>query len=288
MPTPTRCASARHHRHLGARLQRNVREVAQQRGILVADAEHALDIGYAEKLGVKVNALFVSQPDNGEQALEITDHLVRSGAFSLIVIDSVAALTPRAEIEGDMGDNHVGLQARLMSQAMRKLTAAAARTGTAIVFINQIRLKIGVTFGSPETTTGGQALKFYSSVRLDIRRIGAVKQGEAVIGNRTRIKVVKNKLAPPFRQAEVEIRFGEGICRWTDLLDKGLELDLVERNGSWLKYGGESMGQGRESARTWLQEHPASAELLRGQVMVLAGLGGAAASDGSDGEDGAE
>jgi len=247
---------------------------AQQAGGLCAfiDAEHALDISYAEKLGVDVGALYVSQPDHGEQALEIADHLVRSGAFALIVVDSVAALTPRSEIEGDMGDNHVGLHARLMSQAMRKLTAAAARTGTSAVFINQIRMKIGVTFGSPETTTGGQALKFYSSVRLDIRRIGSIKQADAVIGNKTRIKVVKNKLAPPFRQAEVEIRFGDGICPRVDLINKGLELDLLTRRGSWLSWGDTRLGQGFEAARAWLAEHPDEMAKLRAEVLTIAGL----------------
>ncbi len=236
------------------------------------DAEHALDITYAQKLGVDLSTLYVSQPDCGEQALEITDNLVRSGAFDLIVIDSVAALTPRSEIEGDMGDNHLGLQARLMSQAMRKLTAAANRTGTAIVFINQIRMKIGVTFGSPETTTGGQALKFYSSVRLDIRRIGSIKQGDDVIGNKTRIKVVKNKLAPPFGRAEVEIRFGEGICPWIDLLQKGLDLELIDQRGSWFSYGDQKLGQGREAARAWLRENPEVSAALREQILQMAGL----------------
>ena len=236
------------------------------------DAEHALDITYAQNLGVNLASLYVSQPDCGEQALEITDNLVRSGAFDLIVIDSVAALTPRSEIEGDMGDNHLGLQARLMSQAMRKLTAAASRTGTAIVFINQIRMKIGVTFGSPETTTGGQALKFYSSVRLDIRRIGSIKQGEEIIGNKTRIKVVKNKLAPPFGRAEVEIRFGEGICPWVDLLQKGLDLELIEQRGSWFSFGDQKLGQGREAARIWLRENPDTSSAIRAQILRLAGL----------------
>ncbi len=237
------------------------------------DAEHALDISYAQNLGVDLATLYVSQPDCGEQALEITDNLVRSGAFDLIVIDSVAALTPRSEIEGDMGDNHLGLQARLMSQAMRKLTAAANRTGTAIVFINQIRMKIGVTFGSPETTTGGQALKFYSSVRLDIRRIGSIKQGDEVIGNKTRVKVVKNKLAPPFGQAEVEIRFGEGICPWVDLLQKGLDLEVIEQRGSWFSFGEQKLGQGREAARLWLRDNPETSTALRTQILQLAGLG---------------
>ena len=254
---------------------------AQKAGGICAfiDAEHALDVTYAEKLGVDVGALYVSQPDCGEQALEIADHLVRSGAFDLIVVDSVAALTPRSEIEGDMGDNHVGLHARLMSQAMRKLTAAAARTGTSCVFINQIRMKIGVTFGSPETTTGGQALKFYSSVRLDIRRIGSIKQGDERIGNRTRIKVVKNKLAPPFRQAEVEIRFGEGICPRCDLLDQGLTLDVLERKGSWIRWGKETLGQGREAAREWLAQNPERMDELRTQVLGLLGLAVAPVAD---------
>ena len=254
---------------------------AQKAGGICAfiDAEHALDVTYAEKLGVDVGALYVSQPDCGEQALEIADHLVRSGAFDLIVVDSVAALTPRSEIEGDMGDNHVGLHARLMSQAMRKLTAAAARTGTSVCFINQIRMKIGVTFGSPETTTGGQALKFYSSVRLDIRRIGSIKQGEERIGNRTRIKVVKNKLAPPFRQAEVEIRFGEGICPRCDLLDQGLTLDVLERKGSWVRWGKETLGQGREAAREWLAQNPERMDELRTQVLGLLGLAVAPVAD---------
>jgi len=236
------------------------------------DAEHALDIHYAQKLGVDVGSLYVSQPDCGEQALEIADNLVRSGAFDLIVVDSVAALTPRSEIEGDMGDNHLGLHARLMSQAMRKLTAAANRTGTAIVFINQIRMKIGVTFGSPETTTGGQALKFYSSVRLDIRRIGSIKQGDQFIGNKTRVKVVKNKLAPPFGQAEVEIRFGEGICPWSDLLNRALELELIEQRGSWFSFGDEKLGQGREAARVWLREHPDVSAQIRARILAMAGL----------------
>jgi len=236
------------------------------------DAEHALDIHYAQKLGVDVGSLYVSQPDCGEQALEIADNLVRSGAFDLIVVDSVAALTPRSEIEGDMGDNHLGLHARLMSQAMRKLTAAANRTGTAIVFINQIRMKIGVTFGSPETTTGGQALKFYSSVRLDIRRIGSIKQGDQFIGNKTRVKVVKNKLAPPFGQAEVEIRFGEGICPWSDLLNRALELELIEQRGSWFSFGDEKLGQGREAARVWLREHADVSAQIRARILAMAGL----------------
>jgi recombination protein RecA len=235
------------------------------------DAEHALDVTYASKLGVDVPALLVSQPDSGEQALEITDTLVRSGGIDLVVVDSVAALTPRSEIEGDMGDNHVGLHARLMSQAMRKLTSGAARTGTSIVFINQLRMKIGVTFGSPEVTTGGQALKFYSTVRIDIRRIGAIKHGDEMVGNRTRVKVVKNKVAPPFRFAEVEIRFGVGICPWLDLLDRALTLGLVSRSGSWLTWG-EVRVQGRDSMRSWMLENRDEAEKLKLAVLERLGL----------------
>jgi recombination protein RecA len=241
------------------------------------DAEHALDVSYAQKLGVDVSKLLVSQPDSGEQALEIADVLVRSGAVDLIVVDSVAALTPRSEIEGDMGDAHVGLQARLMSQALRKLTAAAARSGTAVVFINQLRMKIGVTFGSPETTTGGQALKFYSSVRIDIRRIGSIKQGDQTVGNRTRIKVVKNKVAPPFRQAEVEIRFGEGICPYLDLIEQGTRLGLVQRSGSWLTVAGERV-QGREAAKSLLRDKPELFAALRAEVLALVGLDAGAAA----------
>ena len=235
------------------------------------DAEHALDVTYADQLGVDVPALLVSQPDSGEQALEITDTLVRSGAIDLVVIDSVAALTPKSEIEGEMGDSHVGLQARLMSQAMRKLTAAAARSGTSIVFINQLRMKIGVMFGSPETTTGGQALKFYSTVRIDIRRIGAIKLGDKVVGNRTRIKVVKNKVAPPFRQAEVEIRFGVGICPHLDLLDRAIELGLVTRSGSWLAWG-KVRQQGRDAMRDWLKENPDEGGQLKAATLERLGM----------------
>src|ERR1700731_3499649 len=212
------------------------------------DAEHALDPVYAEKLGVKVNDLLVSQPDTGEQALEITDMLVRSGAVDVVVIDSVAALVPKAEIEGEMGDQHMGLQARLMSQALRKLTAVVARNGATVIFINQIRMKIGVVFGNPETTTGGNALKFYSSVRLDIRRIGAVKDGEQMVGNRTRVKVVKNKMAPPFREAEFDILYGVGISRPHELLDLAVERNLIEKSGAWFEIGGERIGPGREKA----------------------------------------
>ncbi len=236
------------------------------------DAEHALDVTYASKLGVDVPALLVSQPDHGEQALEITDTLVRSGGVELVVIDSVAALTPRSEVEGDMGDNHVGLQARLMSQAMRKLTAAAARTGTAIVFINQLRMKIGTMFGSPETTTGGRALKFYSTVRIDIRRIGSIKDKDEVVGNKTKIRIQKNKLAPPFRYAEVELRFGAGICPVLDLLEKAIELGLVTRAGSWLTLGKQRQ-QGRDAMRKWLIENPEPAGELRSKVLERLGIG---------------
>jgi recombination protein RecA len=223
------------------------------------DAEHALDPTYAEKLGVNVDDLLVSQPDTGEQALEITDMLVRSGAVDVIVIDSVAALTPKAEIEGEMGDSHVGLQARLMSQALRKLTANIKRTNVLVVFINQIRMKIGVMFGSPETTTGGNALKFYSSVRLDIRRIGALKKGDEVIGNQTRVKVVKNKVAPPFRKAEFEIMYGTGISREGEIIDMGVQEGLVDKSGSWYSYKGDRIGQGKENVRQYLIDNPETA-----------------------------
>jgi len=220
------------------------------------DAEHALDPNYAEKLGVNVDELLVSQPDTGEQALEITDMLVRSGAVDVIVIDSVAALTPKAEIEGEMGDSHMGLQARLMSQALRKLTGNIKRSNTMVIFINQIRMKIGVMFGSPETTTGGNALKFYASVRLDIRRIGAIKKGDEVIGNQTRVKVVKNKIAPPFRQAEFEILYGEGISREGELIDHGVEQGIIDKAGSWYSYGSDRIGQGKENVRVYLKSNP--------------------------------
>ncbi len=223
------------------------------------DAEHALDPLYAERLGVDVDELLVSQPDTGEQALEITDMLVRSSAVDVIVIDSVAALTPRAEIEGDMGDSHMGLQARLMSQALRKLTGNIKRSNTLVIFINQIRMKIGVMFGSPETTTGGNALKFYSSVRLDIRRIGSIKRGDEVIGNETRVKVVKNKVAPPFKKAEFEILYNEGISREAELITLGVEYDLVEKAGAWYSYNGDRIGQGKDNVRNFLKENPAIA-----------------------------
>jgi recombination protein RecA len=219
------------------------------------DAEHALDTQYAAKLGVNVQELLISQPDTGEQALEITDMLVRSGSVDIVVIDSVAALTPRAEIEGDMGDSHMGLQARLMSQALRKLTGNIKKTNTLVIFINQIRMKIGVMFGNPETTTGGNALKFYSSVRLDIRRIGAVKEGEEVVGNETRVKVVKNKVAPPFKQAEFQIMYGEGINTEGEILELGQKLELVEKSGSWYSHNGEKIGQGKVNASKFLKEN---------------------------------
>ena len=220
------------------------------------DAEHALDPVYAEKLGVDIDELLVSQPDTGEQALEITDMLVRSGAVDIVVVDSVAALTPKAEIEGDMGDSHMGLQARLMSQALRKLTGNIKRSNTLVIFINQIRMKIGVMFGSPETTTGGNALKFYSSVRLDIRRIGAIKKGDEIVGNETKVKVVKNKVSPPFKLANFEILYGEGISREGELIDLGVEHKLIEKAGAWYSYNGDKIGQGKDKARTFLKENP--------------------------------
>ena len=230
------------------------------------DAEHALDPGYAEKLGVNVEDLLVSQPDTGEQGLEITDMLVRSGAIDMVVVDSVAALTPKAEIEGDMGDTHVGLQARLMSQALRKLTGNINRSNCMVVFINQIRMKIGVMFGSPETTTGGNALKFYASVRLDIRRIGALKKGDEVVGNQTRVKVVKNKMAPPFKQAEFEILYGEGISREGELIDLGVKFNFVDKSGAWYSYQGDRIGQGKENVRQFLKDNPDMADAIEKQI----------------------
>ncbi|HVC00927.1 MAG TPA: recombinase RecA [Steroidobacteraceae bacterium] len=230
------------------------------------DAEHALDPVYAEKLGVKVNDLLVSQPDTGEQALEITDMLVRSGAIDVVVVDSVAALTPKAEIEGEMGDQHMGLQARLMSQALRKLTGNIKRSNTIVIFINQIRMKIGVMFGNPETTTGGNALKFYSSVRMDIRRIGAIKNGEEVVGSMTRVKVVKNKVAPPFRETEFEIMYGTGISKEGELIELGVVHNMIEKSGSWYSYKGERIGQGKENARAFLQQHQEIADDLERQI----------------------
>ena len=219
------------------------------------DAEHALDVGYAENLGVKVNELLISQPDTGEQALEITDMLVRSGAIDLIVIDSVAALTPKAEIEGEMGDQHMGLQARLMSQALRKLTGNIRRSNTLVIFINQIRMKIGVVFGNPETTTGGNALKFYASVRLDIRRTGAVKKGDEILGNETRVKVVKNKVAPPFKQADFEILYGQGVSKLGELIEFGVKIGAIDKSGAWYSYQGTRIGQGKENVRQYLEEN---------------------------------
>jgi recombination protein RecA len=234
-----------------------VAEAQKQDGIAAfIDAEHALDTAYAKKLGVNCDDLLVAQPDTGEQALEIADMLVRSGAIDVLVIDSVAALVPRAEIEGEMGDSHMGLQARLMSQAMRKLTGTISKTMTSIIFINQIRMKIGVMFGNPETTTGGNALKFYSSVRLDIRRIGSIKDGQEVVGNRTRVRVVKNKMAPPFTDAEFDIMYGEGISKPGDLIDVGVEAGIIEKSGSWYSHGGERIGQGRENVKKFLKDNP--------------------------------
>jgi len=236
------------------------------------DAEHALDIGYAERLGVKVDDLLVSQPDYGEQALEIVEILIRSGAVDVIVVDSVAALVPKAEIDGNAGDSHVGLQARLMSQAMRKLTGVLKRTNTAIIFINQIRMKIGVMFGNPETTTGGNALKFYSSLRLDIRRQAAIKDGQEVIGNRTKVKVVKNKMAPPFKETEFDIIYGEGASKVGDLLDLATAQDIVEKSGAWYSYNGERIGQGRENSKLFLKEHPEMCDDLERKVRLGYGL----------------
>jgi len=248
---------------------------AQKQGGVVAyvDAEHALDVSYARKLGVRTDDLLISQPDTGEQALEIADMLVRSGGIDVLVIDSVAALVPRAEIEGEMGDSHMGLQARLMSQALRKLTGTINRSKTLVIFINQIRMKIGVMFGNPETTTGGNALKFYSTVRLDIRRIQAIKDGESVVGNRTRVKVVKNKLAPPFKEVEFDILYGEGISKEGDLLDIAVQHNLVEKSGTWFAYKDERMGQGRDNAIKWLKARPEVINTLRGDVLAKVGIG---------------
>ncbi len=250
-----------------------VAEIQRDGGVAAfVDAEHALDVGYARRLGVKVEDLLVSQPDTGEQGLEIVDVLLRSGAIDLVVVDSVAALTPRAEIEGEMGDHHMGLQARLMSQALRKLTATVAKSNATIIFINQIRMKIGVMFGNPETTTGGNALKFYASVRIDVRRIAALKDGDQVVGNRTRVKVVKNKVAPPFRQAEFDILYNQGISLEGDLLDLGVDCGAVEKSGSWYTFEEERIGQGRESARRFLLENPDARERLADAVYAAKGL----------------
>ncbi len=274
---------------------------AQRGGGVAAfvDAEHAIDVGYARKLGVRTSDLLISQPDSGEQALEIAETLVRSGAIDILVVDSVAALVPRAEIEGEMGDSHMGLQARLMSQALRKLTGTIARSNTLVIFINQIRMKIGVMFGSPETTTGGNALKFYASVRCDIRRIAAIKQGDQAIGSRTRVRVVKNKVAPPFREAEFDILYGAGINKAGELIDLGVEMGIVDKSGSWYSYGEERLGQGRENSCDFLREHPKMAneiETRLRQGLGLKGLpatlsvveGGASAAAQSGGEEAGE
>jgi recombination protein RecA len=241
---------------------------AQKKGGIAAfvDAEHALDVGYARKLGVRTDDLLISQPDTGEQALEITETLVRSGAIDVLVVDSVAALVPKAELEGEMGDAHMGVQARLMSQALRKLTGTISKSSTIVIFINQIRMKIGVMFGNPETTTGGNALKFYATQRLDIRRIGAIKDGEAVIGNRTRVKVVKNKVAPPFKEVEFDIMYGHGISREGDVLDLAATEEIIDKSGTWFSFGGERIGQGREQAKTFLREHPEVLQQIEGKL----------------------
>jgi recombination protein RecA len=257
---------------------------AQKKGGICAfvDAEHALDPSYARKLGVDVDELLISQPDTGEQALEIADTLVRSGAVSVLVVDSVAALTPKAEIEGEMGDTHVGLQARLMSQALRKLTGSISRSNCMVIFINQIRMKIGVMFGNPETTTGGNALKFYASVRLDIRRIGAIKDRDEVVGNQTRVKVVKNKVAPPFKQVEFDIMYGHGISKTGELIDLGVKANVVEKSGTWFSYDGQRIGQGRENAKAFLAENPDMADKIERAVRQNAGIVAEAISAGPD------
>ncbi len=248
---------------------------AQVKGGMVAfvDAEHALDVGYARKLGVDVDSLLVSQPDTGEQALDIAEILVRSGGIDVLIVDSVAALVPRAEIEGDMGDHHMGLQARLMSQALRKLTGAISKSKTCVIFINQIRMKIGVMFGNPETTTGGNALKFYATQRLDIRRIGAIKEGDQIVGNRTRVKVVKNKIAPPFKEAEFDLIYGHGISKEGDILDLGVSLGIVEKNGAWFSFGEERIGQGRQNVKRFLAENTDIRDKIRQLVIEKSGLG---------------
>ena len=250
-----------------------VAEVQKRGGIAgFIDAEHALDPAYAKNIGVDIENLYISQPDNGEQALEITETMVRSGAVDIIIVDSVAALVPKAEIDGDMGDSHVGLQARLMSQALRKLTAAISKSNCIVIFINQLREKVGVMFGNPETTTGGRALKFYSSIRLDVRRIEALKQGGEMVGNRTRIKVVKNKVAPPFREAEFDIMFGKGISKEGDVLDLAASVGIVQKSGAWFAYGGDKIGQGRENAKAYLREHPEIMDEIEHKVRVAYGL----------------
>ena len=250
-----------------------VAEVQKRGGIAgFIDAEHALDPAYAKNIGVDIENLYISQPDNGEQAVEITETMVRSGAVDIIIVDSVAALVPKAEIDGDMGDSHVGLQARLMSQALRKLTAAISKSNCIVIFINQLREKVGVMFGNPETTTGGRALKFYSSIRLDVRRIEALKQGGEMVGNRTRIKVVKNKVAPPFREAEFDIMFGKGISKEGDVLDLAASVGIVQKSGAWFAYGGDKIGQGRENAKAYLREHPEIMDEIEHKVRVAYGL----------------
>ena len=251
-----------------------VAEVQKRGGIAgFIDAEHALDPVYARNIGVDIDNLYISQPDNGEQALEITETMVRSGAVDIVIVDSVAALVPKAEIEGDMGDSHVGLQARLMSQALRKLTAVISKSNCVVIFINQLREKIGVMFGNPETTTGGRALKFYASVRMDVRKIETLKQGGEVIGNRTRIKIVKNKVAPPFKEAEFDIMFGQGISKEGDLLDLASNMDIINKSGAWYAYEGEKIGQGRENAKIYLREHPEFAEVIEAKIRQNLGLG---------------
>ncbi len=259
---------------------------AQKNGGIAAfiDAEHALDIAYSKRLGVDCDELLVSQPDTGEQALEITDMLVRSGAVDIIVIDSVAALVPRAEIEGDMGDSHMGLQARLMSQALRKLTATIGRTNTTVIFINQIRMKIGVVYGNPETTTGGNALKFYSTIRLEIRKANPIKDGQEIIGNRTKVKVVKNKLAPPFKAIEFDLMYGEGISKTGELLDMGVDLEIIEKSGAWYSYNGERIGQGRQNVKAFFKDNPDLFEKIENQVREKLGLASSVSSDGKDAE----
>jgi recombination protein RecA len=263
-----------------------VAETQRQGGVAAfVDAEHALDPAYAAKLGVKVEDLLISQPDAGEQALEIADTLVRSGAIDVLVIDSVAALVPRAELEGEMGDSHVGLHARLMSQALRKLTGSISRSRCIVIFINQIRMKIGVMFGNPETTTGGNALKFYASVRLDIRRIGSIKDRDTVVGNQTRVKVVKNKMAPPFRTVEFDIMYGEGISKTGELIDLGVSAGVVEKSGAWFSYGGQRIGQGRENAKQFLREHSDVAATVEAAIRQNAGLVASALMDKGGGEE---
>jgi len=263
-----------------------IAEAHKQNGIAAfVDAENALDVGYARSLGVKTDDLLISQPDTGEQALEISEVLIRSGGIDVLVIDSVAALVPRAELEGDMGDSHMGLQARLMSQALRKLTSAISKSKTIMIFTNQIRMKIGVFFGNPETTTGGNALKFYSSVRLDIRRTGAIKAGEDVIGSRTRVKVVKNKLAPPFREAEFDIIYGEGISRAGEVVDMGVDKGIIEKSGTWYSYKGERVGQGRENARKFLQGNPELEEKITQEIRNKLGLDNVVDTKPEEGEE---